>query len=48
MTSTLTKIACAAALMAGLSGCILYVSPDHHSRVRPDEKPAPTVDKSKI
>ncbi len=48
MTSTLMKFACAAVLMVSLSGCILYVSPDHRPRVHPEEKPAPTTDKTKI
>lgn len=49
MASTSTKIVCAAALMICLSGCIMYVAPNHRSNApRPDEKPAPTVDKSKI
>lgn len=39
---------CAAVLAASLSGCIVYVSPDHHMRYTPpasDEKPAPTDEK---
>ena len=39
--------ACIAALASALSGCIIYVSPDHHIHHSPhyDEKPAPTDEK---
>jgi hypothetical protein len=50
MTSTFVKLACAAALIASLSGCIMYVAPDQRQspRVHSDEKPAATTDKTKI
>lgn len=53
MISTLTRLAIVAALAASLSGCIMYVSPDHHAtfhhtKTAPDEKPAETVDKTAI
>jgi hypothetical protein len=54
MISTLKKLtglAAVAALLASLTGCIMYVSPDHtyHSDNTPaaDEKPAETVSGSK-
>jgi hypothetical protein len=36
--------------MIGLSGCIFYVAPDHrpNTHIRTDEKPATTVDKTRI
>ena len=50
---SLAILAGIAVLAAGLSGCIIYVSPDHHTRNTPpatnekpapvDEKPAPTA-----
>ena len=57
MKSIVLKLAVVAVLASSLSGCIVYVSPDddhdHHLRVyhhkdapAPDEKPAPTVDKT--
>jgi hypothetical protein len=36
--------ACIAAVASGLSGCVIYVAPDHHIRhstSSSDEKPAP-------
>ncbi len=43
----LIVVACVAALASALSGCIIYVAPDHHMHTTPptsDEKPAPTTD----
>ncbi len=40
--------ACVAALASALSGCIVYVSPDHHIHHTPphsDERPAPVDEK---
>ena len=38
---------CIVAVASALSGCIVYVAPDHHMHTTPpasDEKPAPTTD----
>ena len=38
--------ACLAVAASALSGCIVYVSPDHHMHTTPphtDERPAPTT-----
>jgi hypothetical protein len=37
---------CLALAASALSGCIVYVSPDHHMHTTPagQEKPAPTTD----
>jgi len=48
MKHLIIKLACAAVLVASLTGCIMYVSPDHtyHTDNGPppaDEKPAETV-----
>jgi len=44
------KLVCAAALVASLTGCIMYVSPDHkyHTDNAPaaDEKPAEVLSSS--
>ncbi len=56
MKSIFLKLGVVAVLASSLSGCIVYVSPDdhdhpirfHHTKdaPAPDEKPAPTVDKT--
>ena len=43
---TLILTACLAVIASALSGCIVYVAPDHHMHTTPpttDEKPAPTT-----
>jgi hypothetical protein len=43
----LVVAACMAIVASALSGCIVYVSPDHHMHTSPphgEEHPAPTTD----
>ena len=45
---SLAVLIAAAVVATSLSGCIVYVSPDHHTRYTPpaaDEKPAPVDEK---
>ena len=50
MKTIALKLICAAALVASLTGCIMYVSPDHkyHTDDTPaaDEKPAEVLSSS--
>ena len=44
---TILIAACLAVAASALSGCVVYVAPDHHMHTTPprsDERPAPTTD----